>query len=138
VSLSHSGGAGRQFLQDPWLKFSRTMGRVQGSSQCLCLADKRLKVQGQCLYLVDPGFKVHDNVYLMTLSHQGLRGRLLTYACILPYTVLRYCKVVVGFRDRVGYLCVVRVVYRYEYVVKTITKCMWCGYWSCKVTWEVI
>jgi hypothetical protein len=55
--------------------------------------------------LVGPGLKVQDNVYIMTLSHQGQRGRLLTYVCILPYTVLRYCKVVVGFRVRIGYLC---------------------------------
>jgi hypothetical protein len=51
-----------------------------------------------------------DNVYIMTLSHQGQRGSLLTYVCILPYTVLRYCKVVVGFRVRIA--CrVVHVVY---------------------------
>jgi hypothetical protein len=98
------------------------VNRVQGSSQCLCLADKRSKVQRQCLSLVDPGLKVQDNVYIMTLSHQGQRGRLLTYVCIIPYTVLRYCKVVVGFRGKEGYLCGTCGVheYRYEYVVKTI------------------
>jgi hypothetical protein len=98
------------------------VNRVQGSSQCLCLADKRFKVQRQCLCLVGPGLKVQDNVYIMTLSHQGQRGRLLTYVCILPYTVLRYCKVVVGFRVRIGYLCGTCGVHedRYEYVVKAI------------------
>jgi hypothetical protein len=63
-----------------------------------------------------------DNVYIMTLSHQGQRGRLLTYVCILSDTVLRYCKVVVGFRVRIACLCGTCGVHvdRYEYVVKTI------------------
>jgi hypothetical protein len=91
------------------------MNRVQGSSQCLCLADKRFKVQRQCLSLVGPGLKVQDNVYIMILSHPGQRGKLLTYVCILPYTVLRYCKVVVGIRVRVGYLCGTCGVHRDRY-----------------------
>ncbi len=98
------------------------MNRVQGSNQCLCLADLRLKVQRQCSSLAASGFKAQDNVYLMTLSHQGQRERLLTYVCTLPYTVLRNCKVVVGFRVRVGYLYVTCGVHenRYKYVVRTI------------------
>ncbi len=59
----------------------------------------RLKVQGsrQCLSLADLGFKVHDNGYLAELSHQGQRERLLTYVCRLHYTVPKYCEFVVGF-----------------------------------------
>jgi hypothetical protein len=46
----------------------------------------------------------------------------MAYACTLHYTVLRYCKVVEGFRVRLGYLCGTCGVHenRYEYVVKTI------------------
>jgi hypothetical protein len=46
---------------------------------------------------------------------------------------------VVGIRVRIGYLCGTCGVHedRYEYVVKAIIYYTWCGYWSCKVTWEV-
>jgi hypothetical protein len=58
----------------------------------------------------------------MILSHQGQRERLLTYVCTIPYSVLRCCKVLVGFRVRVGYLCGMCGVHedRYEYVVINI------------------
>jgi hypothetical protein len=38
-------------------------------------------------------------------SSGSKRERLMAYVCTLHYSVLRYCKVVEGFRVRLGYLC---------------------------------
>ncbi len=91
--------------------------------------------------------------YLCNLHYTALRHFEVVVECRQSRCGQRYSKIKLGCSKSIGNTCgyvvgyKVMIVYlrathgvhenRYKYVVKDIIYYMCCGYWSCKVTYEV-